>query len=374
MFFFDSAKRAEKKRRREAQKRLERAILSDDTAGIAQALEDGADPNHPNDADVLPLTIVLARDNLVGARILVRGGASLSSRGSHGTPLHALCQLEDQEAALDVMEAADDEAELELDARNAMGQTPLHMACLANNDEIARVLVELGADVNAEDDLRSTPALAAASNGDFELVRFLCDKGADLEVRSSAGEDMLAAAIVAPEPSPDLVGWLLMRGADGEAVNDDGETPLHLACRKRAEEDGREEDREMIIFALLAAGADPDPGADRHRLRPIDYVKDDAFVVGQLLGNAKRIREDPGAALSEVGVTAFLAKRLPTAERFLVEAVRSDDEDAAAHYHLGVLRLERGQQDEAMDLLVRAAQLGDEEALGFMQQMGIELG
>ena len=46
--------------------------------------------------------------------------------------------------------------------------------------EVVKLLVELGADVNAADDYGITPLMVAANMGDVSIIQYLVDRGADL--------------------------------------------------------------------------------------------------------------------------------------------------------------------------------------------------
>ena len=76
-------------------------------------------------------------------------------------------------------------------ARNPMQVMPLHSAAAARQLEIARLLVDHGADVNAPQERGFTPLHEAAQNGDFELAGLLLERGAD---REQAAEDGRRAA------------------------------------------------------------------------------------------------------------------------------------------------------------------------------------
>ena len=62
--------------------------------------------------------------------------------------------------------------------------TPLHLASGEGFLEVARVLIEHGADVTARDGRGSTPLHNASRNGHVEVVRFLIKHGADVTVQS----------------------------------------------------------------------------------------------------------------------------------------------------------------------------------------------
>lgn len=66
------------------------------------------------------------------------------------------------------------------DSTNEDGLTALHQCCIDDNEEMMKLLVEFGADVNAEDSEKWTPLHAAATCGHLHLVRYLISKGANL--------------------------------------------------------------------------------------------------------------------------------------------------------------------------------------------------
>ena len=66
------------------------------------------------------------------------------------------------------------------DSTNEDGLTALHQCCIDDSEEMMKVLVEFGADVNAADSEQWTPLHAAATCGHLHLVKFLIDNGANL--------------------------------------------------------------------------------------------------------------------------------------------------------------------------------------------------
>jgi hypothetical protein len=105
----------------------------------------------------------------------------------------------------------------DVNARDDLGDTPLHEAAHGHVD-VVRLLLEHGADVNARDKNGQTPLHEAASWG---VVRLLPDHGADVNTRDKNGRIRGLA---------DVVRLLLERGADVNARDEDGRTPLHWAA------------------------------------------------------------------------------------------------------------------------------------------------
>ena len=126
--------------------------------------------------------------------------------------------------------------------------TPLILACWRGNLEIARLLVEAGADVNAKehDKLRDTdkPALQNAIEKDTELVRYLLSKGARVDERLENGRTVLMAA--AAQGDVEKIEVLLAAGADLNVVDQSGYTPLMSAVSARSE---------AAVRLLVAKGA-----------------------------------------------------------------------------------------------------------------------
>jgi uncharacterized protein len=97
-------------------------------------------------------------------------------------------------------------------ARNPMQVMPLHSAAAARQLEIAKLLVDRGADVNASQERGFTPLHEAAQNGDVELTRLLLERGAD---RDQAAEDGRRAADFAAARGHEEVLALLGKGEVG---------------------------------------------------------------------------------------------------------------------------------------------------------------
>ncbi len=72
-------------------------------------------------------------------------------------------------------------------AANRLQVQPLHSAVAAGDVEIARALVDAGADVDARQQGGVTPLMGAAAGGSVELVRLLLDAGAEPSMEDDAG-------------------------------------------------------------------------------------------------------------------------------------------------------------------------------------------
>src|SRR5262249_34652590 len=89
-------------------------------------------------------------------------------------------------------------------SRNEHGGGPLHHAAQMNRPAMVRLLLELGADVHATDDVGRTPlTVAAAANADSSVHALLQDAGAKLDLLAALtlGRYDVAEAMLADDPA-----------------------------------------------------------------------------------------------------------------------------------------------------------------------------
>jgi ankyrin repeat protein len=90
-------------------------------------------------------------------------------------------------------------------AENALKVAPVHAAAAACDRETMRLLLERGADVNAKQQLDYTPLHGAASRGDIEMARLLLAHGADRNAKGADGKTIVDVA--REHGQPDFVAW-----------------------------------------------------------------------------------------------------------------------------------------------------------------------
>ena len=117
----------------------------------------------------------------------------------------------------------------EIDQRSDDGYAPLHLAAYFGQLEVARMLLERGADRNpvASNDSRVTPLHSAVSARHRDLAGLLLALGASANAVQKGGWTPLHAA--ARNGDEAIVDLLLLRGADPTRPADDGRTPPDLA-------------------------------------------------------------------------------------------------------------------------------------------------
>ena len=165
-----------------------------------------------------------------------------------------------------------------LDARDAHGRTPLHVATYARQREAIKALLRAGADPGALDADRYDAVTIAAVADDEETLRVLLAQGASAKLVTSRydGTALIAAAHLGHDGA---VRQLIAAGAPLDHVNN-----LHWTALIEAVVLGDGKARHQgVVAALLAAGAST-ALADRDGKTPLQLAKSRGYaeIVRQL--------------------------------------------------------------------------------------------
>ncbi|HTL92314.1 MAG TPA: ankyrin repeat domain-containing protein [Steroidobacteraceae bacterium] len=106
-------------------------------------------------------------------------------------------------------------------------QTLTDLIRAGNREAVLAAITSPDIDVNAADPDGSTPLLWATYKVDHEMVRALLKKGAQAKITNNFGATPLTEAVKLDDA--DLVRMLLDAGADPDSANQDGQTALMLA-------------------------------------------------------------------------------------------------------------------------------------------------
>ena len=140
-----------------------------------------------------------------------------------------------------------------VDRRTDFGSyTALVLAGYTPYTNVVAVLIQHGADVNAQDQMGMSALHCAAYKGQTGTARLLVQHGADLSLTNSYGFTPLREAV--GKGPPELVALLLNAGASVNVRDQRGWQPLHAALRSDALSTDA---RATIVAALLEHGADP---------------------------------------------------------------------------------------------------------------------
>lgn len=239
---------------------------------------------------------------------LLAAGASFTTDDRGNTILHAAAR---QHGELVKHLLAKHAKDVQVDARNRSGMTPLMTAAFMGNADAAAVLLDAGADVNvaADGSGGATPLITAAIRGHAPTVKLLIARGAKLEAATTEGHTALITAALLGNTK--AAGELVGAGADLSAREAMGMTPLHAAAK---------EGQLAVADLLVKAGAKLEATA-RHDARPLHLacLNGHAAVVKLLLDAGA----DPTAATDDGATPIRVAQKegYPDIARLLTEAI-----------------------------------------------------
>ncbi|XP_014231263.2 ankyrin-1-like [Trichogramma pretiosum] len=190
-----------------------------------------------------PLHMALGRNFRVKAEFLLRRGANPNLANAEGlTPLHVVSERVIYYDAMELIFKISDELNqrVEVNARDKKGNTPLHLALQSSSSkELAELLLRRGANLNlANEEGLTALHLICKSLRYYDLTKMILElidekhRSAQVNSRDQMGNTPLHFASGAFGDN-EVIELLLRHGADPNAANAEGLTPLHMFCKRK---------------------------------------------------------------------------------------------------------------------------------------------
>lgn len=169
-----------------------RAIIEDDEQSFNLYLDGQIDVNYEDDygLSLLACAIMFDRRNMVYS--LIEHGANLNNSGFHDIPAVLLAPFYGRLGLMLFFE------KLKIDylsASSGWGDTALIYASKRNHLNIAKYLLDKGANVDHQNNFGVTPLIAASTVGNIELAQLLIRRGASVELSDNLGRTPLKHAV-----------------------------------------------------------------------------------------------------------------------------------------------------------------------------------
>jgi ankyrin repeat protein/serine/threonine protein kinase len=261
---------------------------------VALLLDAEADANIATLRSITPLSSAATRGNLPIAKLLIeRGKADLRICGVDGaTPLVQACQNGDPDLVAYLIASGGD-----VNQGNLRLFSPLQLAILSRQRKVIKILVESGAHLESRNCYDMNALFMAAYTRNAEAVKLLIKAGATVDSCRADGATPLHMAVQTAGTSQndpnalECLQHLLSVGADPNAIFQNSDGPLHIACRTQNEE---------VARILIAAGADLHAIGSGGK-RPVELLKSHETALSFLRLDA----EKP----AEVGILIYACRR-----------------------------------------------------------------
>ncbi len=234
---------------------LHHAVGCRDVEQVGKLLQDVAthDETWGRSSDTVLHYAANIRNSSEIIKLLLQAGFDVNARNSIGeTPLHKVSGVENARILI--------ESGADVNAQNIHGETPLHEV---TEVRVCKLLIEAKADVNDKENEGLTPLHLAY---DASIAAALIEAGADVNARDNHGKTPLMQfcgmggylqdelpAVGSHRLS--IIKCLLMQGADANMRNNNGMAALHYAAERG--------DRQSAYYLILA-GADLSAADNAH--------------------------------------------------------------------------------------------------------------
>ncbi len=302
--------------------------------------------------DETPLARALRANDIESIKLLLSLGADVNRRDSTGAPPLMITLLNPDRTLLRLLVESGADVNAEVPGE---WTTPLMNAVVANDLGAVEFLLEVGADVNGKNVRGYNPLLLAVELADTTIIRRLLDKGADVNLAGYGGTTPLIESVMLNRGA-EIVRMLLDRGADINAADDNGVTPLIIAVI-RGQQD--------LVTTFLERKADP-LRPDRQGKTPLQYAAEageNGAAIAALLKGAGGGEAAAGAA----------AKPVIRPEQRLVKAVREGDVAAVEQLLATGLRVTTRDEDSRRPLIALAVASGRQDMVELLLGRGAEL-
>ncbi|WP_375333842.1 ankyrin repeat domain-containing protein [Candidatus Tisiphia endosymbiont of Xenochironomus xenolabis] len=276
---------------------------------VKTLLQLGANINAINAVNGMPpLHVAMQKKHPEVAEELLARGADVNIVDAGGwIALHWGVNLEDINIVKNILTKGTN-----INAKSIVGVTPLFCAVSNGNKLITELLISKQADSNIPSNEGTLPWHIASFKGFIEIMKILAPTILDIDYKTTNSEQYTALWLASQQGHVDIVKWLIDKGADINAIRQsDGRTVLQAAiCKEQLQ----------VVECLIANGVNINK-ADKDGASPLYYsLQNDDELRHQiskiLIDHAANINLSPSNDYTPLHMASWLAN-LPAVKMLL---------------------------------------------------------
>lgn len=212
------------------------AVEQNDIARIKELLAEGADVNKQQpETRHSALHIAIIKRSMKIAQLLVEEGANVNARNkTKSTPLHVAAMYGHDDIVMYLLSKG-----ANVEAKESRGQTPLMIACTykpsSGRESVIDILLQAGANINEREYRGYTALLIAIMRDHTEIAKLLIESGADVHAKTDE-DNVSTLHFAAYLGNTEIVELLLKHGIDINARTSRGNTALSAAQKQKHKE------------------------------------------------------------------------------------------------------------------------------------------
>lgn len=228
------------------------AARDGDLDALSAAIAEGEDLESRDRQNLTPMMIAAEKGHVEIVETLMDAGADIEATDRVGKTPIMVAAHKGQAQVVDLLARAG----ANINARDDIGATALIWAAAFGNAEVVQTLLNNGAQAELQDNNGMSPLMWAAGFGDAARIQMLVDAGANLETQDYNGGATPLIWATRTARNAENMNALIKAGANLEARNTMGMTPLLTAAARGSVDK---------VEALLKAGADVAAKDDKER-------------------------------------------------------------------------------------------------------------
>lgn len=168
----------------------------------------------------------ISNGDVLGVKQLVEGGVPLNSSDEFGTSAFIKALQHSRYPKDNFIQIAQilADAGADINAVNIYGATALHMSARHNKKEVVEFLLGLGADINILDQYKRNAIYEAVRCSNIDITKLLVTSGGDINNKDIYGDTILHTSVL--YENHDIIKLLINLGIDVNSVNADKMNPI----------------------------------------------------------------------------------------------------------------------------------------------------